>query len=443
MLMPMFIFRFIEGCDVPVKPDTTPPKVHIVEPHDGDAVSGRIEIKCRAVDDRGMSHVELWVDGAFTGVADSTEPYALLWNTMRYENNSTHVITVRAYDTSKNKADSEPINLTIDNTQDLPPAPSRIYEIVYQDNSFKIRWSRCPDPDFKSYTLFESYSDDMSGEQRIFRSEDKLDTSFVVTGVNSGEVRYYQVEVADSAGLTSRGNISEASSVQNMALYFDGQNDMVKLGYTVANNVRSIEFWFKLGRNVNFSLSETIGLIARNCEDERNEFGFFFHQTGWRHPGHLEFFRKVGDDFHYVYSDQNKWVQDVWFHVAATIDPDRGMFLYINGERQNSYDYSLQPIKEDDHLVSIGQWGDMRFRHFTGFIYEVRFWKRALDESEIIQNMHSHLTGDEYGLSTYYRFDEGRGQMIKDFCTNSEIYLGSSAGEDSDDPTWTNTDLPF
>lgn len=443
VFVPLFIFRFVSSCDVPIKPDIRPPVVYILQPEDGATVSEHAEITCEATDNRGVSHVELWVDGSpFEGVADSSRPYSLLWNTMSYENNSSHTITVRAVDNSGNRADSDPITLIVDN-QDVSPTAVQIHQIIYQDNSFHITWSKSPDNDFSRYTLFESYSEDMSGSQNVFTSQNRSDTSHVVTGISANEVRYYQVEVRDTTGLTTLSEIRKASSIQNMVLHFDGSDDYINLGNTVGNNVRSIEFWFKLAKNVNFSLPTTIGLLVRDTDDERSEFGFFFHQRGWRHPGHLEFYRNVSNNFHSVHSDAEAWFQDIWYHVAATIDPDHGMLLYINGERQQAHDFSTQPTDDNDQIVSLAQWGDIRFRYFNGSIYELRIWKRALDEAEIVQNMNRHLSSDENGLKAYYRLNEGTGQMIKDYCTNSEIFLGTTVEPESDDPTWITSDLPF
>ncbi|MCL5097942.1 MAG: PA14 domain-containing protein, partial [Candidatus Omnitrophica bacterium] len=56
--------------------------------------------------------------------------------------------------------------------------------------------------------------------------------------------------------------------------------------------------------------------------------------------------------------------------------------------------------------------------YLNGQIDEVRIWNTARSASEIQDNMHRRLNGDEAGLVAYYRFDEGSGSMAVDYGTN-------------------------
>ena len=95
-------------------PDTIPPSVMITSPTTGDSVSVMVmvSITCNATDNQGVAKVELWVDGVATSIEDQTEPFQLNWVTTHYPELSTHSVQVRAYDTSGNISDSDPILLT-------------------------------------------------------------------------------------------------------------------------------------------------------------------------------------------------------------------------------------------------------------------------------------------------------------------------------------------
>ena len=113
----MLPLLFWLGCE-DEKEDTTPPTVTIISPQDSSTVSDSITITCISSDNEGVEKVELWVNGAPTGIIDNTEPYSLEWNALTYDDGS-YVITVRSYDTSGNTTDSELITLVVYKTVEL------------------------------------------------------------------------------------------------------------------------------------------------------------------------------------------------------------------------------------------------------------------------------------------------------------------------------------
>ena len=212
------------SCEEPTKPDTTPPTITITSPQNGSTVSEVVSITCMLSDNEGIEKVELWVDGISTGVTDETDPYFLNWNTITYEDGSSHTITVRSYDVSGNIMDSAPITLTVDNSWSYP-TPVELYPIIYQDGSFTIIWSQNIDDDFSSYKLYESLSDDMIGDSLVFETAVKTDTSSVVTGIVENEIRYYQVINEDYWGLETKSNIVFGHSHQWFVKTFGGSED--------------------------------------------------------------------------------------------------------------------------------------------------------------------------------------------------------------------------
>jgi len=92
------------------------------------------------------------------------------------------------------------------NEIDTPPTPSVLNPIVFENNSFVISWSQNNDDDFKSYTLYESESEDMSNQTEIYSTEEITETSYTITSMEE-KLRYYQVVVSDNWELKSLSNI--------------------------------------------------------------------------------------------------------------------------------------------------------------------------------------------------------------------------------------------
>src|SRR5271154_646127 len=97
-----------------VTPDTTPPTVSITSPASGATVSGTITVNASASDNVAVANVQLQVDGANSGAADTSSPYNFPLNTTTLSNGS-HSLTTVATDTSGNKTTSAAIPITVSN----------------------------------------------------------------------------------------------------------------------------------------------------------------------------------------------------------------------------------------------------------------------------------------------------------------------------------------
>ena len=192
------LFLIYWGCE---EQDSTPPTVTITFPQNNTTVFELVTITCISTDNEGVEKVELWVNGVSTGVTDDSEPFSLEWNTTTIQDGS-YTITIRSYDTSDNTTDSGPIVLTVDNTLSIPTTVE-LYPITYSDG-FQIIWSQNNDDDFSSYKLFESLSENMSNQTLVYETDDRTDTTFIITILN---IRYYQIVVEDLWGFQSTSNI--------------------------------------------------------------------------------------------------------------------------------------------------------------------------------------------------------------------------------------------
>lgn len=78
-------------------PDTQPPDVDVIEPLAEATVSGSIEIRVAAFDNRGVVGVLTFIDGVQLGDEDTAAPYTQVWNTTTATNGA-HFITATARD---------------------------------------------------------------------------------------------------------------------------------------------------------------------------------------------------------------------------------------------------------------------------------------------------------------------------------------------------------
>jgi thermitase len=103
--------------------DTTPPAVSIGAPSSGATVAGTVSVQGTATDNIGVTKIELDVDGAAVATATSS-PFSFSWNSTTVSNSS-HSITVKAYDAANNMGSAMATinvsNATIDTT---PPVVS-------------------------------------------------------------------------------------------------------------------------------------------------------------------------------------------------------------------------------------------------------------------------------------------------------------------------------
>ena len=133
--------------------------------------------------------------------------------------------------------------------------------------------------------------------------------------------------------------------------------------------------------------------------------------------------------------------KNTWYHVAGTYDGSR-MRAYINGEQiaNSAKIISIKNALNVDLFIGDSQKNPKRV--FNGMIDEVRIWKVARTQKQLISTMHDTLDQVYYntndsGLVAYWKFNENEGQYSTDFSTNTNnARLGSSADVDINDPFW-------
>jgi len=199
----------ILSCEDPKVEDITPPTVAITSPQNNSTVFELVQVMCISIDNDKVEKVELWIDGLFTGIYDTSEPYSLEWNTTTFED-KTYTITVRAFDVSGNAADSAPFSYTVDKSLSYPTA-SNINSISYGPGGFSITWDKSIDGDFESYLLEKSIVPTMENKIQIFTSTSKDDNIYVDSDIDPLIFQYYRVTVTDTLDYFSQGAIDSSA----------------------------------------------------------------------------------------------------------------------------------------------------------------------------------------------------------------------------------------
>jgi hypothetical protein len=177
--------------------------------------------------------------------------------------------------------------------------------------------------------------------------------------------------------------ITQISSTNN-ALDFDGLDDHVVLtDLNPAGTSYTKEAWV-------YALSTGCNHIVSNQQGSL-----------WLKNGYL---RAGNDRNHYVVRDPRPFPVGSWIHVAVTYDAaTTTMTLYRNGSAVKS-NSSAPPNTGGPMAIGQHPWAGC---HWHGQIDEVRIWDRALNQSEIQNQMHQELTLPANGLVAYFPFNDG------------------------------------
>ena len=165
-------------------------------------------------------------------------------------------------------------------------------------------------------------------------------------------------------------------------LEFDGIDDYVNFGSTVASNFRTIEMWFKPRTNIDATLNHFEPLIAREnfpSASQSDEFILAFQASSGANSGTLNFtiFSPSGTRYS-IYSNSNQWNANQWYHVAAVIHPLQGMILFIDGVRQSSTTPYIFSPNSSNSPTLLGTRGSLSGKFFNGRIDDVRFSDSAI-----------------------------------------------------------------
>ena len=208
LIIPIILLIYL-SCEDKKEEDTVPPTVTITFPQNNTTVFELVNITCISSDNEEVEKVELWLNGVSNGMTDETEPYSFTWNTNEVDNGN-YTITIRSYDTSENTTDSQPIILSVDNTQSNPQ-PVNITSFVFDNGGFTITWNPSTDGDFSLYELEKSFESSMNDYTVVYSTNEVGNTNYVDTDIDPLIYQYYRVTVIDTFDYETKGEIYSSS----------------------------------------------------------------------------------------------------------------------------------------------------------------------------------------------------------------------------------------
>ncbi len=166
---------------VVVDNDRTPPAVAITAPATGATAAGVLLVSVDATDNRGVTRVELLVDGAVIAT-DTAAAWQFWWDTAA-SGNGAHALVARAYDAANNVASSAAVSVTANNpgmavydSALRAPRCGTTGNVCDTGNLVNGRASFGPEPNAPN-TLGGACPDGTSGTYHVNRSLDRLRVS--------------------------------------------------------------------------------------------------------------------------------------------------------------------------------------------------------------------------------------------------------------------------
>ena len=114
------------------EPDIIPPTIVIYEPAGNQTVSGIVSIGTLASDNINIERVEFYHNYILENTV-TTAPFNYDWNTLIADEESQHVWYVKAFDTSGNETQTQPITVTVNNEDNIPPSGFISYPYAGQE----------------------------------------------------------------------------------------------------------------------------------------------------------------------------------------------------------------------------------------------------------------------------------------------------------------------
>ncbi|MEQ8238944.1 MAG: LamG domain-containing protein, partial [Cyclobacteriaceae bacterium] len=102
-----------------------------------------------------------------------------------------------------------------------------------------------------------------------------------------------------------------------------------------------------------------------------------------------------------------------WHHVAAVNDTTK-MYLYVDGKRVAEADFAEGTTERT--TIELGKDGkDVFSGYYAGQLDDLRLWDYGRSRADIRKYKDITLTGEEYLLNSYWKFDEQYGDKIYDY----------------------------
>ncbi|MEI6558601.1 MAG: VCBS domain-containing protein [Rhodospirillaceae bacterium] len=217
---------------------------------------------------------------------------------------------------------------------------------------------------------------------------------------------------ADAVLVTASVLSSGPLLADDHALGFSGSNHIDVAGAAALSPTAAltVEAWVQL--------SAGGGSIIDHLSDNAG------YRLGIDAGGHLQFTIGDGTNITTVADTQTNLADGGWHQVAASYDSGSStMHLFVDStdvaHRDDVSDNALGASTFSDLILGKGM---------AGALNDVRIWSTANSQAQIAQETSHALTGNEDGLSSYWKFDEQSGSSFSNSVLGANYGAGSSSG---------------
>jgi hypothetical protein len=196
----------------------------------------------------------------------------------------------------------------------------------------------------------------------------------------------------------------------------------------------TLEAWLKPGK-----LVQDTFILGENILDQHPPNTTLTILFATDQPGHIAF-NLVTDGGGAYAASSSPLPIDEWSHVAVTYDGSEVRF-FVDGvlEVQAALTGS---VEFDEGIFQIGNFSNSLYH---GAVRQVRLWKSARTQTQIIDGMDRSLMGSEADLLHYWPLDDGSGQSARNLAVGPDLIIGRTPDPETpfDEPFWRLTDVYF
>jgi hypothetical protein len=267
----------------------------------------------------------------------------------------------------------------------------------------------------------------------VINSSGVLNPWLTLSGLQRLHTYYWHVRAQDQQGWSDWSDVwnfetGGVPALAGHALYFDGADDELALPHRSGfdeieqQDAVTIEAWV----NVLSWYNGFFSIVDKH--DPSTDFGWLLQM---HKSGGLEFIGSTSAKCNFIPK------LGEWNHIAVSYSRSEGKIrFFVNGARRCEVDDSsdIRATNGGPLYVGFNPSGSDEYSH--GMYDELRIWKTARSESEINANLFSSLSGNEPGLVSVLRLNEGQG-------LTTAAAPGSSDAQLTAGPAWLVSSVPM
>jgi len=238
-----------------------------------------------------------------------------------------------------------------------------------------------------------------------------------------GSKHYYKIRAYYGNEYSEYSNeINYYYQLSYSSLNFDGLDDYVDIGTGQTLDVGGNSFTISAWISHTMTQGNAIAIVEVATFDDK-----YALTTGYLNSGQDKIGFSVGDGPGNWYYNAGTGLNDGEWHNITGVKDNEDVRIFVDGILQ------VYQTPGDVGKFGINKIGYGWNGYFQGKIDEVRIWNYALTENEINKYMTTILSGNEPGLVSNWRFDEGQGNIAHDTSTNENngIIYGAEWSDDS------------